>query len=25
VLVSPAGAFISKMSYNAYPEGVQPL
>ncbi|MFS7192960.1 MoaF C-terminal domain-containing protein [Serratia proteamaculans] len=25
VLVSPAGAFIHKMSYNAYPDGVQPL
>lgn len=25
VLVSPAGAFIHKMSYNTYPDGVQPL
>ncbi|MNG97760.1 Molybdenum cofactor biosynthesis protein F [compost metagenome] len=25
VLVSPAGAFIHKMSYNSYPDGVQPL
>ncbi|CAI0699658.1 Molybdenum cofactor biosynthesis protein F [Serratia entomophila] len=25
VMVSPAGAFIHKMSYNQYPDGVQPL
>lgn len=25
VLVSPAGAFIHKMSYNTYPDGVHPL
>ncbi|CAI1936692.1 Molybdenum cofactor biosynthesis protein F [Serratia ficaria] len=25
VRVTPAGAFIHKMSYNAYPDGVQPL